>query len=210
MSNRKPIFFTSDWHIGHENSIKYDNRPFETLDEMHEALISRYNSTVPESGVCYFLGDIGNSTEGVRKVMSRLNGTKVLCLGNHDKGMSTMYNCGFDVVLYNATIYIGEDMVTMSHCPLLGVYREDTTGMKGGVEGENWHGESRPKHRMCSVIDDGQFHLHGHIHSPNKGKSKKILGCQYDVGVGANKYTPVSISAIESWIFETKKRELSE
>ena len=211
--NRKPIFFTSDWHIGHENSIKFDKRPFKDINEMHEALIRRYNATVPKSGICYFLGDMGNRTEDIRKVISRLNGTKVLLWGNHDKGLSTMYNCGFDVVIHSASIYINKERVTMSHCPLRGVWREDTTQMKGynPDNPENWHGETRRKHQQCTVTDEGQFHLHGHIHSrKDKPTSQKILGRQFDVGVTANKYQPVSYSQIESWIAQTLKGESSE
>ncbi len=197
--NFKPTFFTSDWHIGHEKAIQYDQRPFNNLDHMHETLITRYNATVPDKGICYFLGDMGNKTEDIRKVINRLQGTKVLILGNHDKGMTTMYNCGFDVVLYSASIFIGDHRVTMSHCPLMGLFREDTSKMRNPEE--NWHGESRPKHQMYAIKDEGQFHLHGHIHSrKNKPQSQKILGKQYDVGVTANNYTPVSISQIESWI----------
>lgn len=196
----KPIFFTSDLHLGHEKCLEFDQRPFKNLHEMHEALIKRFNATVPENGVTYFLGDIGNCTETIRKVISRLNGIKILILGNHDKGMVTMYNCGFDAVMHSSSFYIGDNLVTMSHCPLLGVKREDTKNMKAGLD-ENWHGESREKHRKFSYHNNGQFHLHGHIHSrKDKPSSQKILGKQYDIGVTANNYTPVSLSTIESWI----------
>jgi calcineurin-like phosphoesterase family protein len=205
--NSKPTFFTSDWHIGHAKAIQYDQRPFKDLEEMHYKLILRYNATVPHNGICYFLGDMGNSTRDMKPVIEQLNGTKVLILGNHDKGMTTMYNVGFDVVLYSASIFIGDQRVTMSHCPLLGVKREDTSGMKGSTL-ENWHGESRPKHQMSSIKDEGQFHLHGHIHSrKDKPQSKKILGRQFDVGVTANNYQPVSLPEIESWISLTLKEE---
>jgi calcineurin-like phosphoesterase family protein len=43
MKERKSIFFTSDLHIGHLNSIKFDQRPFRDLDHMHEVLINNYN-----------------------------------------------------------------------------------------------------------------------------------------------------------------------
>lgn len=194
----KPTFFTSDWHIGHEKAIKYDKRPFKNLDEMHKSLITRYNSSVSDKSVCYFLGDMGNKNQDIKNVITKLNGTKVLILGNHDKGITTMYNCGFDVVLYSATIYVASHRITMSHCPLLGLFREDTSEMNRSV-GENWHGES--KNGRFSLSNESQFHLHGHIHSrKDKPQSQKILGKQYDVGVTANNYTPVSISQIESWV----------
>jgi calcineurin-like phosphoesterase family protein len=202
--DRKGIFFWSDLHIGHENVLAFDNRPFRDLDHMHEVLIGNYNSTVKD-GVCYFLGDVGLAkTDTVKEVISHMGGTKVLILGNHDKGVEAMYKAGFDVVLYGATMQIAGERVTLSHCPLLGVYRENCENMKGSQVNENWHGEGSMKKRIFTTNDVGQFHLHGHIHSPNGGKSKKILGRQFDVGVAANNYRPVSISVIESWIAKSK------
>lgn len=202
----KQIFFTADWHIGHENSIKFDNRPYKNLDDMHRNLIINYNKQVPADGICYFLGDvITHGSELSRSVISQLNGTKILIRGNHDKGIEACYNAGFDVVLNSGSLTISKELVTMTHCPLRGLFREDTTGMAGGVPGENWHGEHR--HPDFSIQDFGQFHLHGHIHSPNGSKSQKILGRQFDVGLPANKYRPVHISAIESWIQLTKNLE---
>lgn len=204
--SRKQIFFTSDWHIGHENSIKFDNRPYKDLEEMHEALIRNFNAQVKDGGITYFLGDMFiRSSEVTKAVISRLNGTKVLIRGNHDKGFEACYNVGFDVVINSSSLIIANELVTLTHCPLRGVFREDTTLMKGRIEGENWHGESR--HPDFSIDGFGQFHLHGHIHSPNKGQSQKILGRQFDVGLPANNYRPVHISAIESWIMKTKNEE---
>jgi calcineurin-like phosphoesterase family protein len=70
--------------------------------------------------------------------------------------------------------------------------------MKGATADSLWHGDH--KNQAYSVANEGQFHLHGHIHSPNSGKSVKILDKQYDVGCVANNYRPVSISEIESFI----------
>jgi len=204
--NKRQIYFTSDWHLGHIASLKFDARPFKDVNHMHETLIRNYNSVVPEDGVCYFLGDMGiTKSDTVSKVVARLNGTKILLLGNHDKGMTAMFNMGFDAVLYGAVLYICKERVTMSHCPLLGTYRENTTLMERGNPLENWHGELRTTHNILSFKDEGQFHLHGHIHS-RKGKpqSKKIEGKQYDIGVTANNYRPVSMSQIESWIAKYK------
>jgi calcineurin-like phosphoesterase family protein len=175
---------------------------------MHRYLIKQYNAVVPENGVCYFLGDVGLCSGNVIKsVIEKLNGTKVLILGNHDNKMNSMYKCGFDVVLYMGRLIISGQPVTMTHCPLLGVWREQTEGMLGTVKNENWYGESRPSRKPFTCRNFGQFHLHGHIHSPNIGKSKKIEGRQYDVGVDANKFKPVSFGQIESWIVKTLRDE---
>lgn len=199
MNDRKLIFFTSDWHIGHERAIELDSRPFRDADHMGRVLVNNFNSTVPKDAITYFAGDMGMHCKNkTRDIVAQLNGTKVFILGNHDLGMNAMYAMGFDVVLNAAMLIVAGEKVTISHCPLRGVWREDTTGMKGANDGDNWHGEYK-QHRF-SIEDNGQFHLHGHIHSPNHGKSQKILGKQYDIGVVANGYRPVSISVIESWI----------
>lgn len=201
------VFFTSDWHLGHLNVITFDNRPFANLDHMHTALVDRYNSTVPEDGLCYFLGDMGFSKgDEVQKVMSRLNKSQKICIkGNHDKSSGWLKDLGFDVVLNAAMIAYGDVNITMSHCPLRGVWREshikNGEAMKGMTETDNWHGEH--KHINYSLPDFGQFHLHGHTH---KAPDERIRERQFDVGVRANNYAPVSMGTIESWIIKTKNR----
>lgn len=187
------IYFTSDWHIGHANIITFDQRPFKDLDHMHRVLVNNYNASVSNEDTCYFLGDIGLcKSETVQNIVKQLNGLKVLVLGNHDKGHTAMRKIGFDLVLNTASLEIGGKHVTMSHCPLKGVYREDT------VTGELWHGEQ--KHHRYSLPDFGQYHLHGHIHSGPANTKPRYTYNQFDVGVAANDYRPVSMSTIESWI----------
>lgn len=204
-TERKKIFFTSDWHIGHSEVLDFDQRPFKDLEEMHAWLIRNYNATVPEDGICYFLGDMGLCSSGfMSDFMSKLNkSTKVLILGNHDRGMHSMYGNGFDVVLNAGIFYIGNNRISMAHCPLPGIFREDVTGMKGAKEGENWHGEH--KNGMFTSRDlEVDFHLHGHIHSDGKVKPRST-DRQFDVCLRANKYKPVALGAIESWITLVRK-----
>ena len=195
-------YFTADWHLGHENVIKFSSRPFKNADEMAEKFIKRFNACVGVGDICYFLGDFSMArAEKSKEYLSRLNGRKILLLGNHDRGASAMYKMGFDAVLYRADLIIANERVTLTHCPLQGVYRERTEDLSGG----NWYGESRQLKFSCE--DFGQFHLHGHIHSPNGGRSVRESGRQLDVGVDANNYMPVSRSTIESWIVKTKREE---
>ncbi|MGN0888723.1 MAG: hypothetical protein ACI4UY_07570 [Kiritimatiellia bacterium] len=39
-------FFTSDQHFGHFNIIRLCSRPFGTVEEMDEALLSKWNAKV--------------------------------------------------------------------------------------------------------------------------------------------------------------------
>ena len=50
-------FFTSDYHLSHTNVIKYDNRPFSSIEEMNEFIIDRQNTLVDDKDNFYFLGD---------------------------------------------------------------------------------------------------------------------------------------------------------
>ncbi len=78
----RQIYVVSDTHFGHENIIKFCNRPFANVEEMNETLVSKWNDTVRPNDIVYHLGDVyfrdGNT------VLHRLNGRKRLVLGNHD------------------------------------------------------------------------------------------------------------------------------
>ena len=76
-------FFTADTHFGHKNIINYCERPFSSVEEMDQTLITNWNMVVSECDVVYHLGDfVFGCPERIRK---RLNGRIFLILGNHDK-----------------------------------------------------------------------------------------------------------------------------
>ena len=80
-------FFTSDLHFGHENVLKFDNRPFASVDEMDEELICRWNNKVEKGDLVYVLGDFiwkAANNEAVN-IIKRLNGQIILIKGNHDR-----------------------------------------------------------------------------------------------------------------------------
>lgn len=81
------VFFTSDLHIGHENAIKFDNRPFNNAEEMTEELIRKWNSKVKPGDLVYVLGDMiwKMTNEQCKEVIQRLNGQIILIKGNHDR-----------------------------------------------------------------------------------------------------------------------------
>ena len=58
------VFFTADTHFGHANVIRFDDRPFGSVDEMDEELIRRWNSKVGTEDFVYVLGDMIWKTYG--------------------------------------------------------------------------------------------------------------------------------------------------
>ena len=205
MSNPINTYFISDLHFGHENVIKFDNRPFRDLEHMHRVLINNWNSIVRPKDVIYVIGDIGLCKgEILYNIIKQLNGMKILIMGNHDKNSPTFYlRAGFSSVQYSASIMVAKEIVTMNHYPLLGVPYEDTTGMKGSLETDNWHKEH--KFAKYALNDCGQFmHIHGHVHVDKKDRMR---GKQYNVCAKANGYKPVSMIEIQRQVQIKKDRQ---
>ena len=86
----KEIFLTADLHLGHEKTAsvftKEDGsklRPFDSAEHQDEVLVQNWNAVVKPTDKVYVLGDVAMNKAGLRPV-ERLNGDKVLILGNHE------------------------------------------------------------------------------------------------------------------------------
>jgi calcineurin-like phosphoesterase family protein len=93
-------FFISDTHFGHRGIIQYEaiNRPFQTLEEHDEALIANWNNTVKPDDKVYHVGDFCLNRRSL-SVAKRLNGRKILIMGNHDIFRTEEYlEAGFERV----------------------------------------------------------------------------------------------------------------
>ena len=131
-------FFTSDLHLNHSRVIKYDDRPYDSVEEMNEALIQNYNARVGRRDTVYILGDF--AFKKPESFLRRMNGRKILIKGNHDhfsitKGLSI----GFDEIHMMNTFKINRMHFTMCHFPM---YSWDRSHY-------------------------GSYHIHGHVHSFN-------------------------------------------
>lgn len=110
------IFYIGDWHYGHANIIAYDNRPFQSIGEMNEVLIQKWNSKVQDGDTVYVLGDMFWRPRDAADVMGRLKGSKVLIRGNHDSSPSDQFT---QVASYLEVSDNGR-LVVLCHYPVLG------------------------------------------------------------------------------------------
>lgn len=77
-------FYISDTHFGHFNIIKHCNRPFSTAEEMDRVMIENWNSTVARNDTVFILGDFVFSKIPPAEYLNKLNGRKIVIVGNHD------------------------------------------------------------------------------------------------------------------------------
>lgn len=85
----RDVFFTSDFHLFHQNVLKFDKRPFATVQEMHQVIEDRWNETVKQDDIVIYLGDLAfarrEDKKDVEAMLWRLNGHIHFIMGNHDK-----------------------------------------------------------------------------------------------------------------------------
>ena len=130
------VFYISDLHIGHENVLKHDNRPFADCKKMHNEIIKRWNNAVKHNDEVYILGDFAwKNAEGL-EVLCQLTGKKHLILGNHDKPTDEMRTY-FESVSDYLVINDSGRQVVLSHYPIA-----------------HWYNQYR-----------GAIHLYGHVHA---------------------------------------------
>lgn len=76
------LWFTSDTHFGHAGILYH--RPFDTLKEMHQTIIGRWNELVRPSDEVWHLGDFAWNKADFAEFRQQLNGSIHLVRGNHD------------------------------------------------------------------------------------------------------------------------------
>ncbi len=179
-------YFTSDLHFGHENVIRFDNRPFETVDEMDAELIRRWNAKVNRGDLVYVLGDMVWKTKNgtAEDLIHNLNGQIILIRGNHDRFLS------------NAKAKNG--LAAVKDYDEINVTLEDGTARRCVLS-----------HYFIPLYNghrNGGIHLHGHSHFTDEADFEIDLAAQlnaqgmqneiYNVGCMYWNYEPVTLDEI--------------
>ena len=166
-------YYISDMHFGHNNVLRFDMRPFESIDEMDRMLITYWNMRVREEDHVYILGDFCyNSKYMPEYYLEKLNGHKHLILGNHDgvimkRPEAQAYFESIDTILRINDEGRG---VVMCHYPIA-----------------DWEGRSH-----------GTTHIHGHIHGRDLECMKFLQqrGPAYNAAACINNYQPCKLEEI--------------
>lgn len=167
----KKLFLTSDLHFGHENIIRYCDRPFKSVRHMNEAMIERWNARVHTEDIVLFLGDFamgrGVTPDYVVEIIDRLNGHKEVVMGNHDAPSKWSIGLRKTVEDANVASFIFHDSIydfqhdgvrfIACHYPMV-----------------DWDGKY-----------NGSIHLHGHTHTRCNAHAIHQMkqGRSYDIGV---------------------------
>ena len=185
--NNIMIWFTSDLHFFHDRILDFHPKRKElfgkTIEEAKEAMIQLWNSRVDKKDTIYILGDLSFGTiEDKRKLFQRLNGNKVLILGNHDK-VSDHLRCYFNHItqIKNMTFkksvynFLHRDIeMIMCHFPML-----------------SW------EHK-----DKNSVMIHGHCHGKVDEINKSSDDLRFDVGLDSElaNYNLISLEKLAKHI----------
>lgn len=151
-------YYIADCHFFHAVlNVAMDKRGFDTVEEMNEVMIERWNQKVRKNDEVVILGDFSwGKGEQTNEVLRRLNGKLFLIQGNHDRFLKDKnFNLDrFEWVKQYAELSDEGRKVILSHYPMPFYnyqYRLDDDG--------------RPKSYM----------LYGHVHdTPDEQLMQKI------------------------------------
>ncbi len=158
-------FFISDTHFNHVNIIKYSKRPFPSVEEMNEAMITNWNNVVSHVDRVIHVGDFAMGPKKlIPAFVERLNGYKILVKGDNDMTKKRMRTMAFQEVVD----YWFEDKILAVHDP-----KEFTTKYKHLF-------------KECEIAVYG--HLHTWMFKDDYFPIRLINAC-----VEHNNYTPFQI-----------------
>lgn len=194
------MWFTSDTHFFHRNVIKSCGRPFNTVEEMNQALIDNWNAKIKSREMVWVLGDFTFAgIEATQNIIKQLNGDIRLVRGNHDRHAAQCIKMGFTNVYENHYIELmingKRTRVNLSHFPYLDNNIDYTEIEHGEYVGRRQYAHKR-------MIDTGHYLLCGHVHNAWEMKGRMI-----NVGTDVRDYTPISSKEIIKIIEEDMKSE---
>ena len=111
--------YIADLHFNHANSIRFDSRPFSSVEEMNETILTNWNSAVKGDDTVYILGDMFWGRKDVcMDALRQMKGSKVLIRGNHDHLKTEAFCSAFEEIASYKEITDGAEHLVLCHYPI--------------------------------------------------------------------------------------------
>jgi len=143
-------FLIADTHFGHSNILHFLRkdgtvlRDFPNIQTHDEILIHNWNTVVNGNDKVYHVGDVGfKSFSALSRILSRLNGTKVLIKGNHDGFKLSQYAQYFKDIRGSHVL----DKMVLTHIP---IHPDSLSRWTANIHGHT-HSNSIPDNRYYNV-----------------------------------------------------------
>jgi calcineurin-like phosphoesterase family protein len=198
------LYFTSDTHFGHANILVYCSRPFKDQYHMDEVMIQNWNNTVSNEDIIIHAGDFcwGGKGEWIH-LLHRLNGIKILVQGNHDRDKDIPTDMFFRIEQGFLNMEVKDEKpqrITVCHFPMLSWLQSH----KGAWNlFGHWHSGTVHKPEGNGPDD---LEVYDYVKNEEVAYSK-LRPSQYDVGVDANSFTPISYNQIKKIMYERKRTD---
>lgn len=164
-------YFISDPHFGHTNVLGFEARPFESVEEMDQAIIDNVNHTIKSNDIVFWLGDMFFSKSTRREEIAAqltAKGRHIVILGNHDRGrvsIGQFLRLGF----YPIKMHKFNELI-LTHEPL-------------------------SLTNLLYLQDQGiRANVHGHLHHNDGGLDPNLYCC---VSVERTSYQPISYEKVK-------------
>ena len=150
------IWFTSDLHLCHDREFVWKARGFNSVDEMNQAIVNRFNSVIQPEDTLYILGDVMlNDNVKAEQYLAQIKGKKIFIRGNHDTNSRVeIYKKYTDAKIKWADIIkIKGRSIYISHYPTYTANADDAPGKVT----LNFHGHT---HQICNFTTNGFYMYH--------------------------------------------------
>lgn len=197
------IWFSSDQHFGHENIIRFAERPFADVQEMNEMMVLWWNELVGPNDLVYVPGDLcmGKIAQTL-PLIARLNGRIILLPGNHDRPW--IGQAAGERLRKAREMYLAQGIVEIVDTgggfgePVIEIAGQDVKISHFPYVGDSFERQDGDKFSAWRPDDEGGWLIHGHVHGSWKVQDRMI-----NVGVDVWDFRPVHISQIEEIISGT-------
>lgn len=169
-------YFISDLHLGHKNCLKFDNRPFNTIEEQNDFIIKNWNKTITNLDDVYILGDISwYDANKTIDIFSRLNGRLHLIKGNHDSKLlknKSVRELFVEICDYRELYINNKTAIVLSHYPI-NCYKNHNHG---------W------------------YHLYGHVHNSKEWELVMEMGDKVEALFPEASYNMYNVGCMMDYI----------